>query len=551
MLSSHLALAMKRVVEMGPESPSADERLELLRHVRSAAPESLDYIDGELVKHIVRTNMGLREAREALDSLRDQHERLTSPPWTVAVFSRWIVDHEQALVWFRGGLRTVTLSEGVDPGRIRRGDDVFLNNEHNLLIGLAPWGASPVGETAEYVRRVDERRVVLRRRDEEIVVETGDQLKQASLREGDLVRWNRDSFMALEKVAHHDSERHFLDEVPDVSEAALGGLGPVLETVKSVLLTMLSAPEKAQRYGLRRRQSLLMTGPPGCGKTLMARVAAAAMQRISGKKCRFAVVKPSEWENPFVGVTAANIRNSFEAFRNVAASGEFMVVFIDEIEATGRTRGHYMGYHGDKHTAALLAELDGFTGRGGVAVIAATNRKDLIDPALLERISDVELQVPRPDLDAAREIFRIHLGEDLPFSPNGSRAAGTRDEIIDVALSRIYGPNSQNELSEVLFRDGSQRTVVAADLMSGRVIEQVCHSVRQRACVRDVKYDVPGIRVSDVEEVVSDVLQRLATTLTPQNIRSYLADLPQDLDVISVRPVRRRVGPVHRLLNHD
>ena len=548
MLVPDLAAKMRRVVEMGGEPPPLSKRVRLLREVRGAAPEATEYIDQELVKHIDRINQGLHEARENLEALHEQNQRLTRPPWPVAVFRQWIPDSQQALVMFNGGLRTATLAEEVDQNVFCRGDDVFLNSDLNLLVGRAPWGMSPVGETAEFVRTMDDHRIVLRWRDEEIVVETSSQIENVPLKEGDLVRWNRDTFLALEKVERNVTGRHFLDEVPDEPETAVGGQRSALESIKSALLTVLVAPDKALHYGLQRRQSLLLVGPPGCGKTLMCRVATAAIQRISGRKCFFAVVRPSEFENPYVGVTAANIRNCFEACRKLAEAGNDVVLILDEIESAARVRGHQMGYHGDKQTAALLAEIDGFADRGGVAIIALTNRKDLIDPALLERLSDVEVFVPRPDLAAAREVFHVHLSEDLPFSPNGELARDTRAEVIDVALSRIYGPNSENELSTVKFRDGSQRTVSANELMSGRLIEQICRSVRQRAFVRDVKYNEAGIRVPDIQEAVSDALHRLSTTLTLSNIRSYLADLPQDMDIVSVQPIARRIDRDYRLL---
>ena len=520
MLDPELVGKLHRVVEMGEDAPSVRQRVAYLSDVRTQAPEASTFIDQELVKQIDRINRGFLETQTALAALHDQHQRLTAPPWPLAVYRQLIPGTEQAVVAINGAFRTVTLVDGLDPATISCGDDVFLNSDLNLLLDRAPWGHSLVGETAEYARRLDDRRIVVRWRDEEFIVELAEGLKACRLREGDLVRWSRDLYIAMEKVERNVSDRHFIDEVPDIYEDSVGGQFQALDAIKTALLTVLVAPEKAARYGLERRQSILLVGPPGCGKTLMARVAAASIQRHSGKKCYFAVVKPSEWESPFVGSTAANIRNSFEAFRKLAEQGHYVVVFIDELEASGRIRGHYMGYHGDKHTAALLAELDGFTNRGGVAVIAATNRKDLIDPALLERLSDIEVVVPRPNWDAAREIFQVHLSEQLPFGPNGSLSLATRDEVINTALTRIYSPNGENELSQIKFRDGSVQTITARELMSGRLIEQICRSVRQRAFVRDVKYGDAGIQLQDIEEAVADTLQRLSTTLTPHNVRS-------------------------------
>ncbi len=423
MLHPDIVAKLRAATEMGPQSPPLSERLRLLMDIRSSAPQAFSEIDQHLVTHIDRINLGLSEARENLEALHAENQRLTRPPWQIAVFRHAIPELQQAVVWYNGVPRAVTLAADTDMSEFSRGEDVFLNSELNLLVGRAPWGNSRVGETGEFVRRMDDGRLVLRWRDDEIVVEASQDLDQTPLKEGDLLRWQRDSFLALERIERTVTRRYFQDDVPDVPESAVGGQHAALEAIKAALLTVLVAPEKATDYGLERRQSILLVGPPGCGKTLMARVAAAAIQRISGRKCHFAVVKPSEWEDPYVGQTQANIRSCFEALRKKAEEGYDVVLFLDEIEAEGRIRGNVMGHHSDKFIAALLAELDGFTQRGGVAIISATNRKDLIDPALLERLSDVEVHVPRPNHAAAKEIFRVHLGEDLPFSPNGAAAA--------------------------------------------------------------------------------------------------------------------------------
>jgi proteasome-associated ATPase len=426
---------------------------------------------------------------------------------------------------------------------------VLLNNDLNLLVDRAPWGSSPVGETAEFQRFIDSDRIALKWRDEEFIAELSESLQDQALKEGDLVRWQREHFLAIERIERTVTRRYFLEDVPDANESQVGGQRAALSALKAALISILADPGKAATYQLSGRQTVLLVGPPGCGKTLMARVAAAASMRISGQQCHFAVVKPAEWEDPYVGGTQANIRRCFEALREQAGEDKQVVVFMDEIEAGGRIRGHLMGLHNDKFVAALLAELDGFTARGGVAIIAATNRKDLVDPALLERLSDVEIEVPRPNIRAAEEIFEVHLSDDLPFSPNGSAAFDTRAEIINVALARLYNPNGDNALCVIKFRDGSQRTVTAGELMSGRLIQQICRSACQRAFLRDVTNGEPGIQVSDIEEAVADAIDRLSTNLTRHNVRSYLSNLPQDMDIIGVEPVVRRVRRTHRFLN--
>jgi ATP-dependent 26S proteasome regulatory subunit len=234
-----------------------------------------------------------------------------------------------------------------------------------------------------------------------------------------------------------------------------------------VLTAALVAPALAKSYGLGGRRAILLYGPPGCGKTLIARNAAAELQRQSGRRCRFAVVRPGEFESPYVGESEANIRACFRALAEASAGG-LALVFLDEIESIGRIRGAHGARHADRFLAALLAEIDGFRERGQVAILAATNRRDLLDPALLSRLSDVQLAVPRPDLASAREIFAVHLPESLPYArrgeqgvepePRGGRAAQRGAE---VATSLLYAPNAANEVAKLPARRRS-RTVRAS-----------------------------------------------------------------------------------------
>jgi proteasome-associated ATPase len=311
---------------------------------------------------------------------------------------------------------------------------------------------------------------------------------------------------------------------------------------------ILVEPKRAAAYGLTGRNSILMAGPPGCGKTLMARVAVSEIARLTGKKCRFAVVKPAEWESPWVGQTQENIRQCFQSLREVGEDG-YAVLFMDEIESIGRIRGGAVSQHSDKFLAALLAELDGFADRRNVAIICATNRKDLLDSALYERLSDLEISVGRPEMTGARAIFQIHLPESVPFHPNGELAKSTRQELIEHAVSQFYSPNAGNELCTLRFRDGKQRVIVARELASGRLFENVCRSARRSAFLREVRGGVTGVQLSDMQDAVSQTLERMRHTLTINNAQAYLHDLPQDVDVVSVEPIVRKVKQPHKYLN--
>ena len=534
-------LMLDQLLAVGEDGPSIDQKIELARVLRTTSSDGGRQLDQALFEQITRMSEGLEIAEAAQEELREMLDQLDSPPWHPALFLRAVPTDlgPRAMVLHAGARRVVALAEGVALDALVAGEEVFLGANHTVVAGRSPYGAPQVGETAFFERATADGRCVLRWRDEEVVVDVAGTLDASALRCGDQVRWDRAAWMAFEKIDAATGRRFLLDDVPDVTRDQVGGQDANLDTLLSALTAVLVAPEKALRYRLGGRRSILMVGPAGCGKTLMARIAAAETSRLSGRRCRFGVVKPAEWESPWVGETQQNIRNCFRALRD--ESDGCAVLFLDEIESVGRIRGGVANQHGDKFLAALLAELDGFTDRAGIAIVAATNRKDLVDPALLERLSDVEITVGRPDMRAARAIFDIHLSDTVPVD-----AANPREEIVETAVSRLYSPNADNTLCTLRFRDGKARTVAARELASGRLFAQICRAACQAAFLRDLRGGEPGVRVADMEQAVSDAIERLASTLSRQNAHAYLSDLPQDVDVVSVEPVFRRVTRPHR-----
>jgi proteasome-associated ATPase len=355
--------------------------------------------------------------------------------------------------------------------------------------------------------------------------------------------------MAFDKVENVAGKEFILDEVPCLTRELLGGLDHSYEEMMTTLGAVLVNPELARRYRLTGRNSILLVGPPGCGKTHMTRIVVSELGRLSGRRARFGVVKPGAWESPYVGATQKAIRDTFKSLRDAARDG-LAFLFLDELESIARTRGHFANIHSDKHLAALLAELDGFQDRQDIGIIAATNRKDLLDPALLARFSS-EVQVERPDQFAARQILGIHLPPELPFAPNGVLAAGTRDEIIEKAISLLYAPNADNVVCRIRFRDGKDRTITARELISGRLFMQLCESACRRAYARERRGGVAGITAGDMEHAVVDTIDRLRTQVTPTNAHAHLANLPQDVDVVSVEPVVRKVPNRRRYITLD
>jgi proteasome-associated ATPase len=529
----------------------ADQRQAQLKALRLESIDLADYVDRSLLEHLDQSRLGLRQAQQAQAGLKEVVDKVLAPPWLSAIFMGSVAfgAGARAIVHQGGARRAVELAPGLKVESLHAGDQVFLNHELNVITGVSPEGPPRCGELGVFDRRTTDGQLVVNSRDEELVLQPAHLLAGINLQAGDLVRFDRALWMAFDKVANTQGKEFMLEEVPSLPRELLGGLDTGYEAMLTTLSALLVAPDTARRYGLSGRNAILLVGPPGCGKTYMTRIVASEIARLTGRRARFGVVKPAAWESPFVGVTQKAIRDTFKVLREAARDG-VAFLFLDEIESIARTRGHFANIHSDKHLAALLAELDGFEDRKDIAIIAATNRKDLLDPALLARFT-MEVKVERPDQSTAKAILNIHLPPSLPFSPNGELAAGTREEIIETAVSLLYAPNADNSVCRMLFRDNNERTIKARELVSGRLFQQLCENACRRAFVRELRGGERGLNAGDMEQAVTEAIDRLRTQLTPNNAHAHLADLPQDVDVVRVEPVVRKVPNAGRYLNLD
>ena len=275
-------------------------------------------------------------------------------------------------------------------------------------------------------------------------------------------------------------------------------------------------------------------------------------------------IKPAALHSMWYGQSEANYREAFRVARQASeAHLEVPVVmFFDEIDAIGGVRGAAQMHVNDRVLTAFMSELDGFDLRGNVLVVAASNRHDAIDPALLRpgRLGDIVLEIGRPRMAAAREIFAKHLAEDIPYAsgpsaPDGNRDDGNRDdgatarrEIIDTVVSRIYAPNADNTLANLMFRDGSQSPVRAADLISGASIAKIVTAATDRACHRELETGESGLRLEDLLAAMEDEFQSAVGALTPTNCPAHIGGLPQDMDVVRVDRPKRKVQRLYRYL---
>ncbi len=531
--------------------PSEREKLDHIAAVRRSNPEMGILLDQFLIHELTRLHLAFDEMRDAHEELRRVVEKAMAPPWAAAAFIRVVPTRagERVLVAEGGNQRLVEMSPqlGVRPTELACGQRVYLNGARSLIVDISARDQRDGGEVASVEEAKGDGRVLLRFRGEQIMAGV-DPVLAGQLRAGDQVRFSPGAFYAFEKVERPRESEHLVGEVPEIPRHAVGGQDRNLDQLLFALTARLLRPELASQYGVAGRQSVLISGPPGCGKTLMVKVAASELTRLGGAACRVAVVKPAEWESPYVGETQERIRRTFEVLNGLAAE-QPVILYLDEVESIGRARGLSANIHADKFLGALLAELDGFAERTNIAVVSSTNRPDILDGALMERLSDIHIRVGRPDRRGARAIFEIHLAETLPYSPNGSEAPMTRTGLIDLAVSRLYAPNADNEVATVKFRDGKGRVVHARELVSGRLIEQVCRAARRAAFARHQSEGMAGIRHEDIDGAVADSIERMRTTLTTQNVGHYLDDIPQDIGVVAVEPVRRHVTHRHRYVS--
>ncbi|MCR9096668.1 MAG: AAA family ATPase [bacterium] len=523
---------------------------------RNQTPDSSLPTPTALLEENQQLMAALEQAQATQTKLRELIEQITAAPWFPALFQK-LVDTPQgmrAMVWVGAMPRLVNLHPSVDGPTLPSGSNVYLDHEQATLMAAAKGAFVTPTESATFERLTQDGRVVVRSRDEEIVLERAACLDDREFRSGSKVLFDRPSRIALETMDGVEGKQYQLEDLGELSRGDVGGHAQTLDDLISLFSASLVEPELARLYRMTGRRAALMYGPPGCGKTLMAKTAAAEIQRMTGKRCRFAVVRPGEFESSYVGESEANIRACFRSLRE-AAGDDMAVLFLDEIESIGRIRGGAGGRHQDRFLAALLAEIDGFCERGKVSILAATNRRDLLDPALLSRLADTQIAVPRPNLQAAREILAIQLPVSLPYyemaeaEADGQSAAEARSRVIETAISRLYPPNADNEVSRLTLRDGTQRTVHARELMSGRLLDQIALSIREKAFRRHVAGDDGGLRIPDALAAVETCLAELSTTLTVHNARAYLDDLPQDVDVVRVEPIRTKPERRHRYYN--
>ena len=452
----------------------------------------------------------IQQTRDQIAALRDEVEKLTQPP---AVYGTFIDFNDDGSVdiFASGRKMRVALHPGIDPGQIDRGNEVVLN-ESFTVIGVRE--SDGQGEVVTVKEVMDERRVlVYGRADEERVVELADSLRNVKLRSGDALLLDLRSNLLVEKLARQEAEELVLEEVPDITYADVGGLDAQIEAITDAVELPYLHRALFNDYDLPAPKGILLYGPPGCGKTLIAKAVANSLSQkvaeLTGNRnvrSYFLNIKGPELLNKYVGETERQIRVVFQRAREKAEEGVPVIVFFDEMDSLFRTRG--TGISSDMESTIvpqLLAEIDGVESLRDVIVIGATNREDLIDPAILRpgRL-DVKIKIERPDADAAAQIFQRYLHTELPIDESTVAELGGGDRskairvMIEETVADMYRIHDENRFLEVTYQGGDKEVLYFKDFASGAMIENIVRRAKKLAVKREIADKGRGLRGDDL-----------------------------------------------------
>jgi proteasome-associated ATPase len=452
----------------------------------------------------------LREAREHIAALREEVDKLTQPP---SAYGTVLGSNDDGTVDVFSGGRKMRVSAHPDlEGELQKGQEVVLNE--SLAVVLAR-GLDTTGEvvTVKEVLSDGLRALIVGRADEERVVDLAESLRSERLRSGDTVLMDARSGVLLEKLPRPETDNLVLEEVPDVSYDDVGGLDSQIEQITDAVELPFLHPNLFKEYDLPAPKGILLYGPPGCGKTLIAKAVANSLAKkvaeVSGDakaKSYFLNIKGPELLNKYVGETERQIRLVFQRAREKSEQGWPVIVFFDEMESLFRTRGS--GISSDIESTIvpqLLAEIDGVETLRNVIVIGASNREDLIDPAILRpgRL-DVKIKIERPDEASAAQIFSRYLITDLPLDETTVRAAGGGDAakavqaMIEETVREMYREDEANQFLEVTYQNGDKQIMYFKDFSSGAMIENIVRRAKKLAIKREIAGGPRGIKTEDL-----------------------------------------------------
>jgi proteasome-associated ATPase len=511
----------RELEELREQAMTLEEEVAFLRRKLQDAPKRVRTLEERLletkgqlsqaVSQNEKLTYTLREAREHIAALREEVEKLTQPP---SAYGTLIGRNDDGTVdVFSGGRKMrVAVHPDLEDDELERGAEVVLNESFNVVLSR---GREIAGEVVT-VKEVFEdrlRALVVGRADEERVCEVTEELLGSGLRSGDSVLMDPRSGLLLERIPKAEVEELVLEEVPDISYDDVGGLDGQIEAIKDAVELPFLHRDLFIEYKLPAPKGILLYGPPGCGKTLIAKAVANSLSKkvseVTGKpaaRSYFLNIKGPELLNKYVGETERQIRLVFQRAREKSEEGVPVIVFFDEMDSLFRTRG--TGISSDMESTIvpqLLAEIDGVEALKNVIVIGASNREDLIDPAILRpgRL-DVKIKIERPNEDAAAQIFGQYLKTDLPLAQDEIESLGGGDAekavrvMIERTVETMYRTDDANRFLEVTYQNGDKEVMYFKDFSSGAMIENIVRRAKKLAIKRQIEDGVRGIRTDDL-----------------------------------------------------
>ena len=454
----------------------------------------------------------LYEAREQITALKEEVDKLCAPPSTYGVYLAANEDNTVTIL-SQGRKVKVNLHPSIKVDALKPGQELILNEGLNVIEAA---GYEIQGEVVILKEQLDaERALITLRADEEKVGIIAEPLRTQRLKTGDHLLLDAKSGYLLEKLPKSEVEDLTLEEVPDIGYESIGGLGDQIEAIKDAVELPYLYADYYKEHKLTPPKGVLLYGPPGCGKTMIAKAVANNLaEKISekrGEKIKgfFLNIKGPELLNKYVGETERKIREIFIKAKEKAAEDVPVIVFFDEMDALFRTRG--TGISSDVETTIvpqLLAEIDGVEGLKNVIVIGASNRQDLIDPAILRpgRL-DVKIKIERPDRGAAADIFAKYLTADIPFAESETRggdAAAAIPPMIAATVEAMYSLSEENRFLEVTYANGDKEVLYFKDFSSGAMIESVVRRAKKLALKRYIGGGHKGIMVDDLLSAVRE-----------------------------------------------
>jgi proteasome-associated ATPase len=448
----------------------------------------------------------LREARDQIVALKEEIDRLAQPP---AGFGVYLSTYEDGTVdVFTGGRKLrVAVSPEVDLESLQVGQEVMLNEALNVVRAME---FERVGEVVMLKELMDdERALVIGHTDEERVVRIAEPLRGSVMRAGDSLLLEPRSGIVYERIPKIEVEELILEEVPDIDYSDIGGLARQIDQIRDAIELPYLHADLFREHKLRPPKGVLLYGPPGCGKTLIAKAVANSLAKEVARKTGgsegksyFLNIKGPELLNKYVGETERHIRLVFQRAREKASEGTPVIVFFDEMDSLFRTRGS--GVSSDVENTIvpqLLSEIDGVESLENVIVIGASNREDMIDPAILRpgRL-DVKIKIERPDAESARDIFSKYLTTDLPLHPedlseHGDDRERTVAEMIQRAVERMYAETEENRFLEVTYANGDKEVLYFRDFNSGAMIQNIVDRAKKMAIKDFLETGAKGLRV--------------------------------------------------------